>query len=1358
MRGPTEYNGEGLLRAGTTSSLPVALPLAESSARGVCLRFPLLLFSSKNFVPALDSGGPGGRGGGRGGALGARATSWTPGSRPRWRPGSARCAPPPPRFSPSFSPLSRAPPLLGPLLRPPYRCARGGARQRFTLLTGAADRWLLWGTHRAGRRGGGLQLEEFKRRKAASAAARAGGEPAGSSESAEPAAPAPSAPGLALGAVSTEEALRAQLRAAEARAAGLQDEVSEKNARVQVLEAAVAAAAVAPPPKGQGQQGFEEIRKQAADAAHAYEKVKGDMELLETEARELREENAKLQSQGENQAALAATDAKLLEGLQGEVRGHEKKAKKLEKELKQAQEVAQEAQGHADGLRHAEDEGREAKERADKELALAQEALELVHEEVSMLKQAVEQEKAKAATSEASTARKTAELQRELNEAQSALAVQESQVSQTENIEAELASARELSTALEEKLEVKEREAAEAASDSAHKSGADQQRIATLEARLGELDEEAKAARGRTADLQRELEQGTGALDKLQLDHEDLQAQFSALNSRAETAASCLVDVQGLLDRSGEDRQALESALVVKEEAWNTARVGLEERVAQLEGSLSEAAERATSHGATAEELDAQTARAEGLERSLEAHAAEKEELMGTASRLKSQLAELQERNGAVESLKGELAGKAEIVEQLERDLESLKGQMAGKDAMFEGLQAELVSLRKDNEDRKATQTAETGVAQERAAALEAQLERLTGELSQSSDCAQRLESALAEERKAFSRQEKELDQSQGHVQDLTSQLERLAGELSSQSEQMERLKEERKGAAAVRKELKQKEQQLGHMGDLEDQVRQLTSELSKKSSDCNGLQKTLAELEESREGAQEEIALLQGNLVRADAECKDLRGEVELLESSCTSLEAQVGNLGAQLQERESESASKLAQLGPEVEALRREAAARRDSCEALEAELEKARQSSIEEADTMAENMAARVSALSEAHSLLEKFRLENDALKASQSEASQRADEVRLTLKEAERTAEERDRLRDQLAQQVVATEQVLEEKEEYLADLEGLIEQQESLEASKAELERRLGAEAERAARAEASAAAGLTERDEARQQLVELRPAVEVSKAHEQHLNALSQELDGARNELLDAQARIAAAQSETDRTRQEGLRLEQQVQQLQDQRGDFEVASQRHQAAEEAANLAQREAGTMRDQARAAENRLLRALPELDTTLEFLADHLSAEGGAQVALPAGAGALEKFEAVAGSLPALRAAFRVVEGESQSLKQELRMAEARAQILQPPPLQPIPDHTMSNKKDEDSFDIEAAMLTGGAGGFQPIAGLMRGAPRALQLPPCVSLAEMADSWTVIMHTKPQLRLALIVYLALLHALFLGAVVF
>lgn len=255
-----------------------------------------------------------------------------------------------------------------------------------------------------------------------------------------------------------------------------------------------------------------------------------------------------------------------------------------------------------------------------------------------------------------------------------------------------------------------------------------------------------------------------------------------------------------------------------------------------------------------------------------------------------------------------------------------------------------------------------------------------------------------------------------------------------------------------------------------------------------------------------------------------------------------------------------------------------------------------------------------------------------------------------------------------------------------------------------------------------------------------------------------------REELLGAEVRVTDAQSEADQAREAGRRLEREVRRLQDQAGDLDAASQRHQAAEETASAAQQETLALRQQAQEAEGRILRALPELDSTLEFLSDRLLEDWAARVPPLAGGGALEKFEAVAAALPALRAAFREVDGQSQNLRQELRMAEAKAQLsplvvqAAPRPL-PTPDgtHTLSNKKDEDSLDIEAAMLSGGAGGFQPIAGLMRGAPRALQLPPCVNLAEMADSWTVIMHTKPQLRLALILYLTLLHGLFLGAVV-
>merc|ERR1712078_136496 len=182
-----------------------------------------------------------------------------------------------------------------------------------------------------------------------------------------------------------------------------------------------------------------------------------------------------------------------------------------------------------------------------------------------------------------------------------------------------------------------------------------------------------------------------------------------------------------------------------------------------------------------------------------------------------------------------------------------------------------------------------------------------------------------------------------------------------------------------------------------------------------------------------------------------------------------------------------------------------------------------------------------------------------------------------------------------------------------------------------------------------------------------------------------------------------AAKNEADQAREAGRRLDLEVKRLLDQAGDLDAASQRHQAAEETASAAQRESLALRQQAQEAEGRILRALPELDSTLEFLSDRLPEEG--RVPPPVSAGALEKFEAVAAALPALRAAFREV--ESQSQRQELRMAEAKAQlsplVVQAAPRpQPTPDGTfsLSNKKDEDSLDIEAAMLSGGAGGFQP----------------------------------------------------------
>ena len=65
-----------------------------------------------------------------------------------------------------------------------------------------------------------------------------------------------------------------------------------------------------------------------------------------------------------------------------------------------------------------------------------------------------------------------------------------------------------------------------------------------------------------------------------------------------------------------------------------------------------------------------------------------------------------------------------------------------------------------------------------------------------------------------------------------------------------------------------------------------------------------------------------------------------------------------------------------------------------------------------------------------------------------------------------------------------------------------------------------------------------------------------------------------------------------------------------------------------------------------------------------------------------------------------------------------------------------------------------MLSGGVGGFEPIAGMVRGT----QLPPaamkgCIDVATQLDRATIALHNNGKARAAVIVYLALQHVLFL-----
>ena len=78
-------------------------------------------------------------------------------------------------------------------------------------------------------------------------------------------------------------------------------------------------------------------------------------------------------------------------------------------------------------------------------------------------------------------------------------------------------------------------------------------------------------------------------------------------------------------------------------------------------------------------------------------------------------------------------------------------------------------------------------------------------------------------------------------------------------------------------------------------------------------------------------------------------------------------------------------------------------------------------------------------------------------------------------------------------------------------------------------------------------------------------------------------------------------------------------------------------------------------------------------------------------------------------------------------------------------------SITNKKDEDNaYDIEAAVLTGGgAGGFQPLAGLVRGAPWPLNNKIVVRGTHQLDRVFVGLDQRPLARAAMLVYIMVLH---------
>ena len=471
------------------------------------------------------------------------------------------------------------------------------------------------------------------------------------------------------------------------------------------------------------------------------------------------------------------------------------------------------------------------------------------------------------------------------------------------------------------------------------------------------------------------------------------------------------------------------------------------------------------------------------------------------------------------------------------------------------------------------------------------------------------MQASVAALEEQLASKESEVAELQQQSQTHASSAERLGGELASlqgQLDEMEDMNTRLEAAAAETANQRDEAQaQISSMeqreADLVQQVESLTADVEtmrNASSGAEGLQASVADLERVLEKERENVVYLDGLVKEKDLMIGKLNSDIEEVGNGA---EMKLGKLGTELEEFRSlyeRSKEELNALQGEKDGLVRDLAGREQEYsgqhEQLQSEVLQLR-TKLQEMAHLDENYTASVNEVQALQTLVESLRGENLQL------VSQSKDQTELT-------------------------ESVLNEKDQYLAELEDLLAVNEKLK----EEQRVLQSEFESL---RSSAQPGKPDDGEALE------------------LKAMNDDLRGKNQSLL----------AETD---------------------------------------------SLRDQ-----------IYEINKQVEQLVSEQSQERQEREAL-----------------------------EQNYAQLQARYVEANESLIKSPQQR----GQFTNKKNEDDmYDVEAALVSGGSSGFMPMVGLFRSLPSLLQLRIFILVAQAVDKVTIAVHTKPGTRLGFWLYTLILH---------
>lgn len=346
------------------------------------------------------------------------------------------------------------------------------------------------------------------------------------------------------------------------------------------------------------------------------------------------------------------------------------------------------------------------------------------------------------------------------------------------------------------------------------------------------------------------------------------------------------------------------------------------------------------------------------------------------------------------------------------------------------------------------------------------------------------------------------------------------------------------------------------------------------------------------------------------------------------------------------------------------------------------------------------------------------------------------------------EEKLEYQHKLQEQTKLAEASAAEKKEYLIELEKLIPEVEKARKKASKMEKELSITQQHSKEQELDIQrlqAELTARQPSALDETEQQSAQEMRRRLEGHIAQLQSELQEVQGSLADKETAV--------------LRYARDLQMLEDALGG---AEQERDSANQTVNVQKMELEEQKHRIERLQSQVHEKTQQITVLQSQIgSDGTAGRGSGQSGLPSPSSLSEGNAALLKSqLMNMETEMMRLRTERDSLRSELETERSNVADLQIAYRSIASSHQnreskrsgLSNKKDEDnSTDIEAALLSGGGGDFMPLAGVFRAAPFPMRHPWMVAVAMESDKATVFLHRKPLVRLAIVGYMVVFHLL-------